>query len=503
MAVEKPGKVIKAIVVNEQGDAQGEWTKQLPEDPFAAAYKHSGIIEPPFSLDEMMVLAEQHPTHSAILEQKAADITGTGHEWIAKSKEERDGHSAERDALEKWYESLPDDQETDETNHDIILSTVDDMETFGQGFIELARDVQGKLRHWSRAPAHTFRFHKDGIRILQKRGNKQRWFKRYIPGDQRLVDAQTGKILGTGGGKPADGQVKKAADTAKVREAANELLVIRRPSRRSSFYGIPRYLSATGWISLSLAARDDSIMFFTNHREPRWVIILENVDDDPQLETMIKDAFRHKLSSLKGGAHSNIVLPLSGGAKATFEKLGVDSMDGSWEKLQDRVDGAVLVAHRMPGERVGMVRAGPLGGNAVTAATANYKESFVQSSQSLLASRINSLVRAEGPDGGDFWSWQPKELDIAEIGVTEQQAVAVFQGGLLTLDEGREKIGEEALPDGDDRGGKFFFQLAPPPAPGAGLPADSSTLASGQQDLAGQIERILSNDQPFNGEQNR
>lgn len=473
----KPGRVTKVITVDEQGSPQSEYSQQIPDDPFGKSYRHQGIQEPPHNLENLMVLAEQHPTHSAILEQKAADIVGTGWEWHALDKDKQDRDTAEKDKLEAWFAGLADNGETDDTTHEILLAAWDDVETFGQGFIELSRDTNGKLRYWYRAPAHTFRFATDGIRILQKRGNKQKWFKRWIPGDERVVHPSKGQILDT------------AKELDKGEKPGNELIVLRRQSRRSTWYGAPKYISATGWIALSLAARDDNIAFFSNHREPRWAIILENVEDDPGLEDMIAEAFRKQLKE----PHRNIIIPIEGAGKITFQKLGTDSREGSWEKMQDAIDARILLAHRMPGERVGMVRSGPLGGNAVTAATGVYKEGFVKTSQEILTSRINKFIEVESEIDKPKWKWNPVELDLSEEGAKEESAVRTFQGGLTFLNEGREEIGEEPLEDDDPRGKKFYFELT---GGAPGLPPDANALAAQNSDLAGQIEQLIASPPP-------
>lgn len=442
----KSGRLLKVITADSEGGTIKEWSQQLPADPFEKSYVAAGLQAPPFPLEQLVFLAEQHPVHSAILEQKAADVVGTGWEWEAEDKEEKSDEE-KRKELDQWLTDLAEETTSDETTHEILLSTWLDLETVGHGVIELARDATGKLVHWFAMPAHTTRFNKDGLRIAQIRGGKRRWFKRWIPGDKRVVDKFTGAI---------------STNADEIKNPANELVVFKRPSRRSSWYGIPTYIPATGWITLSTAARDDNLFFFQNRREPRWAIILENIEDDPRIEQELRQALAvdHK------EPHRNLILPLSGGGKATFQKLGDNRGDMSFERLQERSDTAILVAHRAPGERIGLVKSGALGGSTVSESSRVYKESFVQSSQSLLISRINRVVRAESNiEGANAWKWRPTELDLTEEGAVQQNAVRGFQGGIYRLDEAREKAGEEALPEDDDRGDKFFWELAPKAEP--------------------------------------
>lgn len=440
------GKVTKVITADSKLGNVQDASQQLPVDPFANAYVAAGLQKPPFSLEQLVFLAEQHPVHAAVLEQKAADVVGTGWEWEAADKKaavnEVPDEKIMKD-LDEWLESLAEETLDDETTHEILLSMWLDLETVGHGTIELARDMHGDVTSWYAMPAHTTRFNTDKIRIAQDRGGKRRWFKRWIPGDKHIVDSLNGKV---------------SEDPKEIANPANEILVVRRPSRRSSWYGIPTYIPAIGWITLSSAARDDNLFFFQNRREPRWAIVLENVEDTPELEEELRKA----LAVDHAEPHRNLILPLAGGGKATFQKLGDNRGDMSFEKLQERSDTAILVGHRFPGERIGLVRSGALGGSTVAESSSVYKESFVKTSQTLLSSRINRFLKTESKiDKAELWTWKPVEMDLTNEGAVQQNAVRGFQGGIYMLDEAREKGGVEALPADDDRGKKFFFELAP------------------------------------------
>lgn len=485
------------MTMGEDGDLIGESSKQLPNDPFK--YKHTGLLEPPYAMEQLVFLAEQHPTHAAALEQKAADIIGAGWEWefTGDDDDEQKEDDSQKDKLEEWFDSLADDTDTDETTEEILLAAVNDLETVGHGVIELSRTTQGKLEHWHHMPAHTTRFHKDGIRVCQIRQNKKRWFKRWIPGDDRKVDMITGKL----------------AD--EVDHEGNEVLVIKRPSRRSSYYGIPVYIPATGWITLSTAARDDNLHFFSNRREPRWVVVLENVDDDPQLENQLREALQVDLEK----PHKNLLLPLSGPAKVHFQKLGDNTGDLSWEKLQNRADDVILISHRMPGQRIGITVQGALGGSVAIDTVRVYKEAVVQPGQRLLAARVNKLIRHEKGFERTKYKWRPKELDLTEEGADKAQALDGFTRGVLRLDEARDAYGVSELNKPDDEEGevdpradKFFFELAPQAAAAAQMMGmlggqlgvapqpggEEGALQDANQRLASSIQNML--DEEDNGQ---
>jgi PBSX family phage portal protein len=439
MSEEKRGKIRKVLFFDSEGERVAEHSQQLPEDAFKSY--NQGLQEPPYPLEQLIFLAEQHPIHCAALEQKAADVVGTGWAW-EKVTEDSDGDDAERDKLEEWFSGLVDERD-DDTMHEILLAAWNDLETVGHACIEVARAPDGTVKHLYHMPAHTVRFGRDGVRVCQMRAEKRRWFKRWVPKDERGVNKITGRVVEN---------AKSLGD-----KKANEVIVIKRKARRSSWYGIPTYVSALGWITLSLAARDDNIIFFNNRREPRWAVILTNLEDDPELEEALKQAFRVDLKS----PHRNLIIPVEGPGQVEFKQLSdLKSVDMSFEKLQARSDVSILLAHKTPPERLGMTNVGPLGGDSTIASSRVYKEGVIQTSQALLAARINRFIAAESDLPTDRWRWTPEELDLTEEGADLDWAVSAFQAGIVTLNEARRKVGMPELEDDDERGDMYITELA-------------------------------------------
>ena len=411
-------------------------TQQAPDDPFTYGGV-KGLQEPPYIPDQLNQLAERHSTHGAALEQKTADVIGGGWEWEKLTDEADEQEAIE---LENWLRGLA-DAEADESFGEMLQAAWLDVETLGYGGLEVARDGEGKLIHLYSIPAHTFRFHKDGVRIAQGPTGKRTWFKRWVPEDKRVVSKQTGVLYDDRSQLPQD------------EEVGNEILILRRPTRRKSWYGVPGYVSALGWIYLGIAAREDNIKFFQNRREPRWAVILKNIeDDDGQLENMLREAFTTSLAD----PHRNIFIPIEGeSGDIKFQKMTEDSKDVSFDKLQERVDNTVLLAHRIPPDRLGAVRVGPLGGNATMAASRVYKEGVVSTSQTFLSERLNRFIQAER--GNAQWKWRPRELDLTEEAEDTATITNAWINGIMKLDEARKKLKLPLV--GEPEGSMFFHQF--------------------------------------------
>lgn len=476
----KKGRVTKVVLVDKDHKPVAASSFQVPDDPFA--YGSNGLQEPPYNPERLLALSERHTTHQAALEQKTADVIGSGWHW----KETATGADpGQRDRLDAWLRGLA-DPEKDETTLEVFQSAWDDLETLGYGAFEVARDSQNKVKRIYSANSHMVRFHKDGERLAQGVTGKRTWFRRWVPSSNRTyIHRKTGNIL-------------PAPEATISLERANELFVMRRRTKRSSHYGVPGYISAIGWISLSLAARDDNIMFFNNRREPRWAIILSNLeDDDGSLEDQLRQAFSVSLKD----PHHNIFIPIEGNGKIDFKQLSQDTKDISFDRLQERATAEVLVAHKMPPDRLGAIRVGPLGGNTTVAASRVYKEAVVTPSQSFLAERINRFIAAESGEENIQWSWQPTELDLTEEAEDVTIVTNAWTASLMTWDEAREKLKLPRLEagTGDDArdGGKFYHEIVTPEqaaAAGAGATAGArsgGTLAAlglgtfrGQQNAA-------------------
>ena len=437
MAGTEKGRVVKVLLADDQGEPIAKWSQQLPDDPFEGRLG-TNLVQPPLSLEQLVFLAERHPVHSAALEQKTADVIGTGWEWIPDDEKQAD--EARRDDLDMWFKSLAGD--ADETMHELLTQLWHDTETMNIGYWEVGRDPAGSVQQVWYVPGHTVRFHKDGKRLAQARDNRKAWFARWgsdILGDGKFINVSNGTV----------------AQDVPEDKRGNELFVIRRPSRRSSFYGVPGYVSVIGWITLALAVRDENLHFFSNRREPRWAIILTNIEDDPGLE----DDLRQALAVDHRQPHRNLILPITGPGNVEFKQLSQMGQEGSFEKLDARCDARILVGHRTPPERLGMVRVGPLGGNVALASSRIYREAVISTSQALLAARINRFIKVEysrarglSEDVSLGWSWKPVELDLTEERDDIEAAGVLFDKDVMLLNEARARVGLTPMADDDPRG---------------------------------------------------
>ncbi|KKL86290.1 hypothetical protein LCGC14_1946230, partial [marine sediment metagenome] len=408
-------------------------SKQLSEDPFLSIGGYGvAITKPPYSMEQLVLLAEQHPVHAAALEQKAIDAVGRGPQLVPIGD---DANDEQRTEIEEWLDSLAEQQTLVELVHQMQL----DYETVGWGLLEVVRDNRGVVRRIHHVPAHTVRAHRDNRRYVQIRQGRQAWFKRWGVG---LEDINI--LLANG---------RKAPEGTAFERIANELLIFVKPSRRSTWYGIPTYIAGVGYITMALSARDYNIKFFSNAREPRYILIVSGMDAEGVEDTL--DDLERSLSTQHKDPHRNLILPLTGGTTAKVERITAVQNDMHFMRLMEAADRNILASHRMPPDRLGTVMRGMLGGNVAANINRIYKDAVVMPAQAVLDDRLNRFLKAEfgrSKDGKPReaelqWKLEFESLDISDETMDVSNMLGQIKGNLITLNEGREKLGYPARDD--------------------------------------------------------
>jgi PBSX family phage portal protein len=405
-------------------------SQQLLEDPFAgqAGYGGTGNIrQPPYSLEQMVMLAEQEPVHAAALEQKTVDIIADGIH-LEPRDDDTDAPAEQEADIMGWLDDLCEQMTVVELLNAVWL----DFETVGWAFIEIARDVKGVVQRVYHIPAHTVRPHSDGKRYVQIRQGRQVWFKRWGVGLEEVP------ILASNG--------NPAPESTSFEKLANEVLVFVKPSRRSTWFGIPTYVAGMGYITLSLAARDYNIKFFSNAREPRYMIVVSGLDED-EVEGYLDD-LEESLSTQHVDPHRNLILPATGNTQVKLERLTMVQNDMHFTKLLESTDKNILVAHRMPPDRLGTVMRGTLGGNVSQAVNKIYKSAVVRPGQTIAADRLDRFVSTEyarykgmNDPAGVMWEVSLEDLDLSDEELEVDTTLNKVKTNLITLNEGRAELG--------------------------------------------------------------
>jgi len=408
-------------------------SKQMAIDPFAQVYGDKELVKPPYDMQVLLNLRESNPIHSACISAKVNDIAGMGFDF-APLDEVTEANQEQYKELKRFMRYCNNEM----TSSEILRAVWEDYETVGWGIIEVVRNLKGEPAQLHHIPAHTVRAHKDKIRFAQIVNNEERWFKRFsYPYDFRLVDGET----------ISDSLNENSLlDTE---EKAGEVIVIRKFGSRSSYYGIPDYVSSIGSIVGSQAVRDYNINYFTGKTIPDAVLFVEGVDEiDDSVERELKTFFSVET---KGEHHKLAVVPVPEGAKARLEKLGPDVKEASFRLYRQDNAMEICVAHRVPPYRIGWAMTGSLGQTTAKEMNEMYKRSIIEPGQQILEHRLNTQLFKEFTEtlGELDWQFQLNEIDTDDRASDMQYAIDGYEKSILTRNECRKVIGYEPVLEGD------------------------------------------------------
>ncbi|MEK7016797.1 phage portal protein [Bacillus sp. FSL R9-9410] len=448
MSDKKTIKNVKVFSINKAADDpknKEDNSKQMAVDPFAQIYGDKGLIKPPYDMKVLLDIKESNPIHSACISAKVDDIAGVGFDF-APFEEVKEASQEQYKRLKEFMRNCNPEM----TSSEILRAVWEDYETVGWGVIEVVRDKKGEspveLYH---IPGHTVRAHKDKIRFAQIVNNKERWFKKFgYTDDYHLAD---GRPLG-------------AEDIAENgTEKAGEVIVIRKFGSRSSYYGIPNYVSSIGSIVGSQAVRDYNINFFTGKTIPDSILFLEGVDEiDSGTENELKVFFS---AETKGEHHKLAVVPVPPGAKARLEKISPDVKEGSFRLYKQDSAMEICVAHRVPPYRIGWAMTGSLGQTTAKEMNEMYKRSIIEPGQEILEHRLNNQLFRVFAEilGGLDWHFKLNEIDTDDREADMQYAAGGYEKRILTRNESRKVVGYEPVADGDSffEGGPVASQVEP------------------------------------------
>lgn len=438
-------------------------SQQLPEDPFNYGEGQSGLVTPPYPLEQLAAQLESNTLHYRACKQKASDTVGRG--VVLRGVAGTETPPAEGE--DRWGEftrSVEEDERGDESFKDRIVAAHEDFESIGWAVFEVSRRADGTPDGLWQVPGQTVRAHKDRRRFAQLRSGKLTWFKRYgLEGDvERDRGGWTDHKL-----------------TPEVR--GNELIVIRNYTPRSSYYGLPDHIPAMAAIAGWRAQAEFNVRFFDNQAVPSYAVIVEGADVSPEFEEKILDHFRQ----IKGDPHRTIVIPVPGlpGDEATqvkvrFERLSVEVKDASFRLYKQDNALEICIAHGIPPYRVGWPILGSLGGATAEEMTQIYLDSIVQPRQETWEQRLTRALIGSKGLGITGWELKAAELDTRNELRDLAKAKGLYELGVTTPNDSARFFGYE--PRTDPGGDQYIATpLAPTPAlAGGGLaPITAAAIA--------------------------
>ncbi len=463
-------------------------SQQLAEDPWsysATQGAESGLLSPPYVLEQLAAQLETNTLHYRAVKQKASDVVGRGFELRAKGEAAEGSSEAET----RWGEFMErvqlGDDRGDESFKERIVAAHEDYESVGWAVLECSRNAAGELDGLWHVPGQTIRAHTDGRRYAQKRADKTVWFKRF--GVEGTVDSKDG------GWNP---RTVVGQDWV-----GNELIVIRNPTPRSSRYGLPDHIPAMAALAGWRAQAEFNVRFFDRNAMPSYAVVIEGAELSQELEDMIREHFE----AIRGKPHATLVLPVPGipgaeggeatGPKVRFEKLSVDIKDASFRLYKQDNALEICIAHGIPPYRVGWPIIGSLGGNVAEEMTQTYNDGLVQPRQETWEDRLTLTLLGSKGLGITSHELKAAELDTRNEARDIAKATALWELDAITANMVQKFFGLDPGQITNPNGDLYRSQLQ---AIGAvpGIPAELiekrfTAEVTALSDLRKQVERLL------------
>jgi len=406
-------------------------SKQLfPEQDITTAYGLYDVVVPPYNLDELAYFYENSFANHAAVNAKVANIVGLGYSFnttdivtekleLADTEDQliRAHRKIQRgkSQMTEWLESLNDE----DTFTHILEKVYTDVESTGNGYIEVGRKVNGDIGYIGHIPSTTIRVRRmrDGyIQIVNQRVVFFRNFQGINDVNPVTTDARP-----------------------------NELVHIKKYSPKNSYYGIPDIISAaTSMVGDNLASKYN-VDYFENKAVPRYIALVKGAKLSADAEDKF---FRFMQSGLRGQNHRTLYIPLPGDSpdnKVEFEMKAIENniQDGSFEKYRKSNRDDILMAHQVPYSKVG-------GGAGIALASAlaadrTFKEQVARPAQRNLEKTLNKIVKEKT----DMFVVKLNELTLTDESTQSQIDERYLRTQVLVPNDIRNRMGLP-LRDGGD-----------------------------------------------------
>lgn len=388
------------------------------------------VVQPPYNLDYLAKLYDISSAHRAAVDAKVTNIVGLGYEFNNSPRtEEHLQDAAEgkldlnnlrrrieraRRTMEDWTEDANDEDSFIETMRKIMT----DVETMGNGYMEVGRNEAGRISYIGHIHATTMR------RRIKKDGYVQ------------IVGREVTFFRNFGGDAP-----NPLGDD----NNPNEIIHFSKYTPISSYYGTPEVLSARNAIAGDEFAARFNLDYFEHKAVPRYIVTLKGAKLSRDSERKIVNFLS---SNLKGQHHRTLYIPLpedQGNNKVEFEMQPVEVkvQESSFTKYHEQNREDVFMAHRVPPSQVGLMSGASMG--AVKESARQFKEQVCRPWQDIIEKKLRRLFK-EITDAF--------EIHFVELSLTDEETASRIHERYLrwevyTPNEVRDWLGEKGLPGGD------------------------------------------------------
>ena len=405
-------------------------SKQInPGNVYRNGYGLFDVITPPYNMYELANFYDTSFANHAAIDAKVENVVGLGYRFDLSDRTALRLESSEDEAATKrarkriermkielrdWLESLNDDDSFTK----IMEKVYTDVESTGNGFIEVGRTVTGEIGYIGHIPATTVRVRRLRDGFVQIIGQYVVYFRNFGANNQNMVTSDS---------RP------------------NEIIHIKSYSPLNTFYGVPDIVSALPSLIGDQLAAQYNIDYFQNKAVPRYIITLKGAKLSNEAEDKM---FRFLQTGLKSQSHRTLYIPLPGDTdqnKVEFKMEPIENgiQDGSFKEYRKQNRDDIFVAHQMPISKIGGSDGGGLA--AALSQDRTFKEQVARPEQHHLEKVVNKIVREKT----DILELKFNEFTLTDEIAQSQILERYVKTQIMLPDEAREILDLPQRPDGD------------------------------------------------------
>ena len=358
-----------------EGDDAG--SKQLlPGMVYRNGYGAFDVMTPPYNQTELAQYYETSSANHAAVDAKVANAVGLGYHLemseasvaaISDKGSEKQKERARRKiekvkiVLSSWLDTLNDD----DTFVGTLEKVVTDMQSVGNGYLEVGRKSNGEIGYVGHIPAVSVRVRRQKDGFVQIVGGQVVYFRNF--GDQ------------------------ERANPISTDPNPNEILHFKVYSPINTYYGVPDIVSAGQALIGDIFAQQYNIDYFENKAVPRYVVTVKGAKLNPESE---KKLFDFMQTNLKGQNHRTLVVPLppdNDQTKVEFKMEAIEAgvQEASFGKFHESNRNDILAAHQVPLSKIGQ---GDISVGAALASDRTFRDQIVRPLQRMVEKKINRLI---------------------------------------------------------------------------------------------------------------
>ena len=358
---------------------EGTGTQQLLIQQAVSGYALFDLVMPEYNLDYLSTIYEISPYNYAAINAKVSNIVGLGFDFIESRKttdmlddidDEKQLERARRKLnrikqdLHEWLE----DCNEEETFKETLIKFYTDVESTGNGYLEVGRTTAGKIGYIGHIPSKTMRVRRLRDGFVQLLYGKAVFFRNF-------------------------GDTETPNPVAGATDRPNEIIHLKKYTPKNNYYGIPDIIAAQNAMAGNEFAGKYNLDYFENKAVPRYIITVKGAKLSPESERKLLEFFQ---VGLRGKNHRSLYIPLppdSPDSKTEFkmEPIEAGAQESSFNVYRQANRDEILMAHRVPINKVGTATGISLA-NARDA-DKTFKEQVCRPAQDILEKKLNKIIQ--------------------------------------------------------------------------------------------------------------